>query len=70
MELTRRNALALGAGAAVAALIPFQVSAAVGADDAIAAFTGCAPSRGGFGRGVFGLDFSQFRNSGIANGRF
>lgn len=42
MELTRRNALALGAGAAVAALIPFQVSAAVGADDAIAAFTGGA----------------------------
>jgi sulfur-oxidizing protein SoxY len=40
MELTRRNALALGAGAFVATMVPFQVSAA--ADEAIMAFTGGA----------------------------
>ncbi|MGO4916699.1 thiosulfate oxidation carrier protein SoxY [Pseudogemmobacter sp. W21_MBD1_M6] len=40
MELTRRNALALGAGAFVAAILPFRASAA--AEEAIAAFTGGA----------------------------
>ncbi|MGB0959822.1 MAG: thiosulfate oxidation carrier protein SoxY [Halocynthiibacter sp.] len=40
MELTRRNVMALGAGAVVAAALPFKASAS--ADDAIAAFTGGA----------------------------
>ncbi len=40
MQLTRRDTLALGLGAATVALLPFQVNAA--ADDAIAAFTGGA----------------------------
>ncbi|MCF6443684.1 thiosulfate oxidation carrier protein SoxY [Nereida sp. MMG025] len=40
MELTRRNALLMGAGALVVAGIPFRVSAA--GEDAIAAFTGGA----------------------------
>lgn len=40
MTLTRRDTLALGAGATVAAFLPFQVNAA--ADEAIAAFTGGA----------------------------
>ena len=40
MQLTRRETLAFGLGAATVALLPFQVNAA--ADDAIAAFTGGA----------------------------
>ncbi len=40
MELTRRNALAIGAGAFAATILPFQAYAA--ADEAIAAFTGGA----------------------------
>ena len=40
MELTRRETLALGLGAAVLAVMPFRANAA--ADDAIAAFTGGA----------------------------
>nr|WP_319246618.1 thiosulfate oxidation carrier protein SoxY [uncultured Celeribacter sp.] len=40
MNLTRRDALALGLGATAASLLPFRASAA--ADDAIAAFTGGA----------------------------
>ncbi|SHK02131.1 thiosulfate-binding protein SoxY [Shimia gijangensis] len=40
MDFTRRETLALGAGAAVMAVLPFQVQAA--ADDAIAEFTGGA----------------------------
>ena len=40
MELTRRNALAVGAGAFAATFMPFQAFAA--ADEAIAAFTGGA----------------------------
>ena len=40
MELTRRNAMILGAGAFVAAGLPFKASAA--GEDAIAAFTGGA----------------------------
>jgi len=40
MELTRRNALLMGAGAFLAAGLPFRASAA--AEDAIAAFTGGA----------------------------
>jgi sulfur-oxidizing protein SoxY len=40
MQLTRRETLAFGLGAATLALLPFQVNAA--ADDAIAAFTGGA----------------------------
>ncbi|MCF6315596.1 MAG: thiosulfate oxidation carrier protein SoxY [Marinosulfonomonas sp.] len=40
MELTRRNALAIGAGAFAATVLPFQAFAA--ADEAIMAFTGGA----------------------------
>ncbi len=40
MELTRRNALVVGAGAFAATFLPFQAYAA--ADEAIAAFTGGA----------------------------
>ena len=40
MKITRRDALALGLGAAAVTLLPMRVSAA--ADDAIAAFTGGA----------------------------
>lgn len=40
MNFTRRDALALGLGAAVVSVMPFRVLAA--ADDAIAAFTGGA----------------------------
>jgi len=40
MELTRRNAIALGAGAFAATVLPFPALAA--ADEAIAAFTGGA----------------------------
>lgn len=40
MDFTRRETLALGAGAAVLAVLPFRVLAA--ADEAIAAFTGGA----------------------------
>lgn len=40
MELTRRNALLMGAGAFLVAGLPFRASAA--AEDAIAAFTGGA----------------------------
>ena len=40
MKLTRRNAIAMGAGALLIAGLPIRVSAAV--DDAIAAFTGGA----------------------------
>lgn len=40
MELTRRDAMVIGAGALVAAALPFQASAA--ADEAIMAFTGGA----------------------------
>lgn len=40
MELTRRNAMALGASAFVAAILPFRATAA--AEEAIAAFTGGA----------------------------
>ncbi|WP_238364394.1 thiosulfate oxidation carrier protein SoxY [Mesobacterium pallidum] len=40
MELTRRNALAMGLGAAAMTVLPFRVHAAT--DDAIAAFTGGA----------------------------
>ena len=40
MQLTRRDTLALGLGAATVALLPFKVNAA--ANDAIAAFTGGA----------------------------
>ncbi|WP_170766135.1 thiosulfate oxidation carrier protein SoxY [Ruegeria lacuscaerulensis] len=40
MELSRRETLALGLGAAVLALVPFRANAA--AEDAIAAFTGGA----------------------------
>ncbi len=41
MELTRRNALYLGAGAFVAAFTPFRADAGLG-EDTIAAFTGGA----------------------------
>ncbi len=41
MELTRRNAILMGAGALLVAGLPIRVSAAAG-DDAIAAFTGGA----------------------------
>ncbi len=41
MDFTRRETLALGAGAALMTVLPFQANAA--ADDAIAAFTGGAP---------------------------
>lgn len=40
MELTRRDAMVIGAGALVAAALPFQASAAAG--EAIMAFTGGA----------------------------
>lgn len=40
MEMTRRNAMAMGAGAVAASFMPFQAFAA--ADQAIAAFTGGA----------------------------
>ena len=40
MELTRRNALAIGAGAFAATILPFQATAA--ADEALMAFTGGA----------------------------
>lgn len=40
MKITRRDALALGLGAAAVTLMPMRVSAA--ADDAVAAFTGGA----------------------------
>ena len=40
MDFTRRETLALGAGAALMTVLPFRVQAA--ADDAIAAFTGGA----------------------------
>ncbi len=40
MEFSRRDTLALGAGAVALAVLPFQVNAA--ADEAIAAFTGGA----------------------------
>ncbi len=40
MNITRRNAMALGMGAAVAAIVPLRAMAAV--EDAIAAFTGGA----------------------------
>lgn len=46
MELTRRNALYLGAGAFVAAALPFRASAGLG-EDAIAAFTGGAETGAG-----------------------
>lgn len=45
MELTRRDTLALGAGAALLAVLPFRVNAA--AEDAIAAFTGGAEMKDG-----------------------
>ncbi|TYB87185.1 thiosulfate oxidation carrier protein SoxY [Oceaniovalibus sp. ACAM 378] len=41
MQLTRRNAILMGAGAALAAGLPFSVVAATG-EEAIAAFTGGA----------------------------
>ena len=41
MELTRRNAILMGAGAVLAAGLPISASASLG-DDAIAAFTGGA----------------------------
>ena len=40
MEFSRRDTLALGAGAVALTILPFQATAA--ADDMIAAFTGCA----------------------------
>ena len=47
MTFTRRDALVIGAGAAAAALLPFQAFAAL-SDDAEAAFTGgAATSEGG-----------------------
>ena len=46
MDFTRRDALILGAGAATAALLPFQAFASV-TDDAIAAFTGGAATSDG-----------------------
>ena len=42
MEFTRRETLAIGAGAAVAASLPIGAMAATPADEAIAAFTGGA----------------------------
>jgi sulfur-oxidizing protein SoxY len=42
MELTRRNALALGAGAFAAAILPLRAFASAASDEAIAAFTGGA----------------------------
>ena len=45
MDLTRRDAIALGASAFALTLLPFRASAA--ADDAIAAFTGGADAAEG-----------------------
>ena len=57
MELSRRETLALGLGAAFLTMIPLRANAA--AEDAIAAFTGGADMvDGGV---IFGTGFAPFR---------